>query len=212
MQETPQERQEAARVRRRLLNLGEILAIAAVVISGLTLWNSYSERTHSEAQKTADEAQSVRKAATLTLRATPDKDGRVLTLTARGDDQSIQGQTIRFPSSLKLPATETSGDARIERGWFDDALVKARRDAGAPGDVAGDARLPVLIDTRFLANGDPHRDRAVYEIGYATSHSLIGGTSVHLKGLSRITAVPDDTAGQKKVDARWKALLPAVKP
>ena len=60
MQETPQERQEAARVRRRLLNLGEILAIAAVVISGLTLWNSYSERTHSEAQKTADEAQSAR--------------------------------------------------------------------------------------------------------------------------------------------------------
>ena len=211
MQETPQERQEAARVRRRLLNLGEILAIVAVAISGLTLWNSYSERTHSEAQKTADEAQSVRKAATLTLKATPDKDGRVLVLVARGDDQSIQGQTIRFPSSLKLSAAATSGDARIERGWFDDALVKARRDAGATGDVAGDARLPVLVDTRFLADGDAHRDRAVYEIGYSTSRSLIGGTSVHLKGVSRITAVPNDAAGQKKVDAMWTALLPAPK-
>ena len=36
----PVEKHEAARARRRWLTLAEILGVAAVLISGLTLWNS----------------------------------------------------------------------------------------------------------------------------------------------------------------------------
>ncbi len=32
---------EAAAIRRRWINLGEVLAVIAVLISALTLWNSY---------------------------------------------------------------------------------------------------------------------------------------------------------------------------
>lgn len=208
MSETPQERAEAARVRRRWLNLGEILAIGAVAISGLTLWNSYAERKSNEAEHASESAQSAKKAVVMTLRSSTDKDGKTLTLAPRAENQAIQSQTILFPTSLGLSPAETSGDGRIERGWFDSALVKARRAAGVE-DKLGDAKLPVVIETHYLADGDPQVDRAVFELGYATSHSFIGGTEVHLRGLARAGAAASEAAGQKQIDAIWKARMPA---
>jgi len=196
---------EQARVRRRWLTLGELLAIAGVAISGLALWNTYGERTATEAKQSAETAATVRKAATLVLRATPDKDGRTLALSPRADAQAIQSQTIAFPTALGLSPIETSGDARIERGWLEEALVKARRAAGVKAETVGDARLPLLVTTRFLADGDPHTDRAVYQLGYLAEHGFLSGTSIRLRGLSREAAAASDAAGRKQVDALWQA-------
>jgi hypothetical protein len=206
MTETPQERAEAARVRRRWINLGEILAIVAVAISALTLWNSYSERKSSEAAHKAESTQSARKAAILTLRAVADKDGATLALTPRADNQAIQSQTISFPTALGLSPAETSSDARIERRWFEAALVKARKAAGVE-DRIGDARVPVVIETQYLADGEAETDRAVFELGYATTHSLLGGTEIHLRGVSRVGPVGKQAPGQKKIDALWQARM-----
>jgi len=210
MAETPNERAEAARVRRRLLNLGEVVAILAVLISGLTFWNSYRERTNSEAEHAQEASESAKKAATLTLKAVPDKEGRTLALTPRSDTQAIQSQTIFFPAALGVSAAETSSDARIDRDWFAGALVKARKAAGIE-EKPGDARLPVVIETHFLADSDPHIDRALYEVGYNSSHSLLGGTEIHLKGLSRSGAVKSRDAGQKQIDAIWATRMAAKK-
>jgi len=206
MSETPQERAEAARVRRRWINLGEMLAIVAVAISALTLWNSYSERKSSEAEHKTESVQSARKAVILTLRTNADKDGATLSLSPRADNQTIQSQTVSFPTSLGLSPAETSGDARIERDWFSAALVKARKAAGV-ADKLGDARMPVLIETRYSADGDDHTDRSIFELGYATSHSLLGGTEVHLRGLSRSGAAASMAGGQKTIDASWQARM-----
>ncbi len=208
MAETPQERAEAARVRRRLLNLGEVIAILAVVISGLTLWNSYRERTNAEAEHAQESQQSAKKATTLILKATPDKDGKTLALAPSADEQAIQSQTIYFPAKLGVSPAETSSDARIEKNWFESALVSARKEAGAEA-TPGDARMPVMIETHYLTDGDAHVDRAVYELGYVTSHSLIGGTDVHLRGLSRTGAVKNEDTGQKQIDAIWATRMAA---
>lgn len=210
MSETPQERAEAARVRRRWINLGELVAILALVISGLTLWNSYRERTNSEAEHATETAQTAKKATVLTLKASPDKDGRTLAIVARSDDQSIQNQKVSFPAKLGLSPAETSGDARIDRNWFASALVAARKEAGV-SDAPGDARVPVLIETHFLVDGEAHQDLAVYEVGYATTHGFLTGTDIHLRGLSRIGAVKNADAGQKQIDALWATRTAAKK-
>ena len=210
MSETPQERAEAARVRRRWINLGELVAVLALVISALTLWNSYRERTTNEAEHAQESAQSAKKATTLILKASADKDGRTLALAPRAEEQAIQSQTVYFPSKLGVSPAETSSDARIEKSWFENALVSARKDAGAEA-TPGDARMPVLIETHYLTDGDAHVDRAVYEVGYVTSHSLIGGTDVHLRGLSRTGAVNSDVAGQKQIDTVWATRMAAKK-
>ena len=200
----PDDSEEAARVRRRWLTLGEILGIAAVVISALTFWNSYSERRHAEPEQQADRDRSSRAAATLLLGATTEAGDRALALSSQAEGQSIESQTIRFPAALGLSPVETTGNARIERYWFATALIKARRASGMKEET-GDARLPVLIESRFLADGDTHVDRAAYVIGYVVDSGFLAGTRIRLRGLSRIGAAKDVASGQRTIDAAWKA-------
>ncbi len=203
------DRAEAAKVRRRWVTLGEVLGVAAVLISGLTLWNNWSDRRETKAEQAATEQRASAKAAKLVLLAA-DGGKQTLTLKPAAAEQSVQSQTVLFPSALGVSPAATTGEPRIEGGWFDHALVKAREAAGLPDNSRGDERLPVVIVTQFLADGDPHEDVALYDVGYTIAGKFLGGHSVTLRGISLIAKVKRDHA-QARLDARWKTLLPAAK-
>lgn len=195
--ETPQQQAaEAARIRRRWITLGEVLAVAAVVISGLTFWNSYQERSSAEAEKAAEKQAESRKARTLILYAAV--DGRNLNLAPRDTEQAIQGQTILFPSPLGVNAVETV-DPRIEARWIERAADKIGRNAQAR---SGDARLPVAITTRFVSGGETYTDTAIYDVGYRVDEGLLD-TDVELLGLSLVERGTSKNV-QAKLDALWK--------
>jgi hypothetical protein len=195
--ETPQERAaEAAAIRRRWMTLGEVLAVAAVVISGLTFWNSYQERSSSEAERAAEKQAKSEKAQTLILSAKV--DGRNLSLAARDPEQAIQGQTLAFPSSLGVKAIDTV-DPRIEAGWIERAANKIRQDAKSG---SGDARLPVAITTRFVSGGETYTDTAIYDVGYRIDEGLLD-TDVDLLGLSLVERGTAKNV-QQKLDSLWK--------
>lgn len=196
---------EAAAIRRRWISLGEALALIAVAISGLTLWNSWSERRDSAAEKTAEVRQASTRAATLVLMAA-DSGERRLMLKATAADQTIQSQKIVFPTALGAEPAETTGEPRIEAAWFERALIKAREAAKLPDNSRGDERLPVVITTRFLVGGQPHEDVALYDLGYTISGKLLAGHSVTLRGLSLAARVPAASA-QARLDARWQQLF-----
>jgi len=198
---------EAAAIRRRWITMGEVLAVVAVLISGLTLWNSWSERRDSEAVKTAEARHASTKAATLVLSA--DAGKRTLALKPVTPEQSVQSQKILFPAALGAAPAETTGEPRIEAGWFESALIKAREKAHLPDNSRGDERLPVAITTRFLVDGIAHDDVALYDIGYTISGRLLSGHSVTLRGLSLVSHLRSGSA-QAKLDARWKTLFPAA--
>jgi hypothetical protein len=204
------EKAEAAAIRRRWITLGEVLAVVAVVISGLTLWNSWSERSSTQTEKVAEAKQSSTKAVTLILRARASGNGRTLDLSPTSAEQSVQSQTIRFPAALGADPAETTGEPRIESGWFEAALKKAREKAGMPDDSRGDERLPVAITTQYLVDGDAHQDVAIYDVGYTISGRWLGGHSVTLRGISLVSHAKESSA-QAKLDARWKAMLPPAK-
>ena len=195
---------EAAAIRRRWITLGEMLAVAAVLISALTLWNSYSERAHSEASRNAEERKAATRAETLLIKATPADGGRRLTLAALNPEQTIQSQTIAFPSALGTSPVETTGDARIEAGWFGEALRKARKAKGRPDESKGDERLPLAITTRYLVDGKLLTDVALYDIGYVLEGHLLGGSTVRLRGLSLRRRLDAASAGPA-LDAAWPA-------
>lgn len=198
---------EAAAIRRRWITLGEVLAVIAVTISGLTLWNSWSERSETKAAKQAEAQQSSTKAATLVL-VTEDGGKRTLALRPASADQTVQSQKLLLPAALKLTPVETTGEPRIEAKWFENALVKAREAAHLPDNSRGDERLPVAIVTRFLSNGVPHDDVALYDIGYTVSGRFLGGHSVTLRGLSLVTHAKAAEA-QSRLDQRWARLHPS---
>lgn len=197
---------EAAAIRRRWITLGEVLAVVAVVISALTLWNNWSERSDSEAIKAADAHKQSRRAVTMVL-VSNSVGGSELALTPASSEQSVQSQTILFPSALEVDPAETTGEPRIEAGWFQSELKKARNAAGLPDNSRGDERLPVVITTRFLVDGETHEDVALYDIGYSVSGRLLTGHDVTLRGVSLVSRVKAGDA-QAKLDARWKRLFP----
>lgn len=201
MSETPKEKAESARIRRRWVTLGEVLAVAAVGISGLTLWNSYTERQDERVEKAGEAAKASVANRTLLLKAVADRSAERLDLTPLRAEQSLQGQTVTFPTALGVTPVDTTGDARIESGWFDDALVKARKTSGLPAETRGDEKLPVLLTTRYLADGVLMTDHAIYDIGYATDTAFLSGTDVRLRGLSLVARVKGED--RKRLDALW---------
>jgi hypothetical protein len=200
---TAAERREAARIRRRWITFGEVLAVIGVLISGLALWDSYSERRSTAAEraaeKAAEKAQHSSAARTLVLK--PEGEGRLIRLAPHNPDQAIQGQTLLFPTAFGLGAIDAT-EPRIEAEWVKRGLKAAHeKDPKVPGD----ARVPVAITTRFVAGGDSYADTALYEVGYKESGGgLFGGTNVELKGLALIGRVKAGQA-QARLDALWKS-------
>lgn len=197
---------EAAAIRRRWITLGEVLTVIAVTISGLTLWNSWSQRNDTEASRVAEASQAADKAGTLVLLATGSGDEELI-LKPASPDQSVQGQTIAFPAPLGLAPVETTGEPRIEAGWFEHALKKARNVTKLPDDSRGDAKLPILVTTHFLVNGKGHRDVSLYDVGYTITGRWLGGHRLALRGVSLVSR----NATARALDTRWKQLLETEK-
>lgn len=185
----------------RWLTLAEILGVTALVISALTLWNSYTEHRDSVATRTAEDRKEIERARTLVLKAVRERDGDRLALNAAGD-QVIQGQTITFPKAIGVDPVDST-DPRIEAHWFADGLKKARRDAGEDEKLRGDARVPVAITTRFTADGEIAEDVTLYDVGYVIDSGLLG-SSIKLRGLSLIGR-SSAKAAPARLDALWSA-------
>jgi hypothetical protein len=198
--ETRADAAEAAAIRRRWITLGEILAVIAVLISGLTLWNSYQERSSSEAERTAERKQQAAKSKALVLRG--DSGRKKMILAALDPGHAVQSQTVLFPSALGVDAVEDLVEPRIEAGWIKEAANKARKAVGADGR-AEDRRMPVAIVSRFVSGGRTYTDAAIYDVGYRREGNLLGGSEIDLLGLSMVERVSPGTA-QARLDAVWK--------
>lgn len=198
--ESNADRAEAAAIRRRWITLGEILAVIAVLISGLTLWNSYQERSSSEAERAAEKKQQAAKTKALVLRG--DSGRKKMILTTLDPGHAVQSQTILFPSALEVDAVEDLVEPRIEAGWVKEAANKARK-VGAAGGRAEDRRMPVAITSRFVSGGQTYTDSAIYDVGYRREGNLLGGSEIDLLGLSLVERVTPQNA-QARLDSLWK--------
>jgi hypothetical protein len=187
----------------RWLALSEIVAVAAVVIAGLGYWDSHRERAqeaHEKAEaareKRAEEtAKAVRQSFILTGQPAGDR----IRLAAVNPDQVIQTQTLVFPTPVRGDDVQTTGNPRLERGWFDAGLKKARRGGGDSG------RLPVGVVTTYIEDGQTRADRSIYFVGYTLKDRMLRGHEVQLDGLSVARRnVPGDL--QKAVDALWEGV------
>lgn len=197
--ETRSQQAEAAAIRRRWITLGEILAVIAVLISGLTLWNSYQERSSSEADRAAEKKQQAAKSQALVLRG--DSGRKKMILNALDPGHALQSQTIAFPSPLGVDPVADLVEPRIEAGWIKEAASKAKKAGG--GRDAEDRRMPVAITSRFVSGGQTYTDAAIYDVGYRREGNLLGGSEIDLLGLSLVERVKPGAA-QARLDALWK--------
>ena len=140
--QTPEERKEAAAIRRRWITLGEVLAVIGVLISGLALWNSWSERSAAEKARAAEKAQQANVSRTLLLK--PSGGGKRLALAAHDPDQAIRARAD-LPSASPW-AFETTEQDRAE--WVKRAIKKAHGRTRRCGDARCRGPLPTASRRR----------------------------------------------------------------
>lgn len=191
--------EEARAKRRRWITLAEGVAVAGVVIGGLTLWNNVSERRTADADRAAASASAERAKAALAIVATPDGGGERLVLSAA--DRRIERIAVTFPPALKVADRSAVGDTAIDAGWVRAPLL-AVTDGGAD-DLEG--RLPVAITATWFEGDTERHSSAIYDLVFATGGRMIGGRSLKLKALARREAATGGVG--RRLDTLWAAEL-----
>jgi hypothetical protein len=198
------------RVPLRWLTLAEVVGVAALVIAGLGYWDAHRERAQ-EAQDraaAARERQAEAKAGalkhTFLMTGAAQGAGDLIRLAPTRAEQVIQTQTVIFPTAVRTDPVQTTGNPRIERGWFEDGLKKAQHDRKHAQKAGDEGRLPVGFVTTYIEDGQVRTDRSVYELGYSLHDRFLRGPRVELDGLSLARrGVGGDL--QPEVDRLWPA-------
>ncbi len=168
MTETPE---TPAETRRRWINIGEIVAVAGLIISALALWNSWkndgSNTTIVEEQPTA---------IPLTLRGVAEDDGKTLVLTPVESNQALQSMTL---SVRGKPPVAVDSDGQLSASdlapLVTDVDEKSKR-----------GTLSITADVRYVELGKDRRGGGRYVISYRWADGgLFGGKSLRLTGIRR---------------------------
>ena len=169
MRETP-DTATKKRSRLRWVTLGETIAIAALIISGLGLWREFT--------KPDEKPVIVEKQASipLRLRGRPTDEGRSLEITPVEASHALQSLTITAGASK----IETGSDAELDARSVENALGKSAKE----GD--GAHRIRVRIEARYVEAGADKTAAGSYVLTYRWgAGGLLGGHSLRLVGLSR---------------------------
>ncbi len=167
MSESP----ESKRSRLRWVTLGEAIAIAALMLSGLGLWREWNK-----ADDKPVVVEKERATIPLGLRGKVLDDGRSLEISPIEDSHALETLVI----AAKGTEIELGSDGDLSAGSVEDALGKADKDA------KGTQRLPVRITAKYVEAGADKSATGSYAISYKWEGSgLLGGKSLRLVGLSR---------------------------
>jgi hypothetical protein len=195
----------------RWLSLAELVGIVAVAIAALGYWDNHRERAQTDRERAAAEQEKTAEAKAGALKlsflmtGTPEGSGDRLRLATVHPEQVIQTQSLSFPSDVRGDAVQTTGNPRIEAGWFDAGLDKALH---ARGSKQHQGRLPVGVVTVFIEDGQTKTDRALYLVGYSLRPRVLRSDKVELEGLSLVRrGVGEDI--QAAADALWARQAPA---
>ena len=205
MSETPAERAEAAKARRRWITLAEAVAVAGVLIAALSLYLGWSERREDAAAKQAQQSAATRKASTARLVGKIEDGGERVTLSDPAQP-AVASIHVSFPRALDIAAQSTIVPPRIEARWIDRPLLKLT-DGGADA-VRG--RVPVLIAATIAEGDTPAVDRAIYDVVFATEGHTLGGRTLALEGVVFRGRVRGDATA--RLDALWAVEAKRLKP
>ena len=168
------EQEKARRARLRWINLGEAIAIAALVISGLGLWHQWQKDETPSGPATVVEK---REAIPLTLRAKAVDEGRALEIVPVENSHALQSLTVRIEGAKPI---EIGSDGQLDAGAVEAALPDRSR--ASKGRQAVSAR----IETRYVEMGKDKTTSGTYRLSYRwEGGGLFGGRSLRLVSLSR---------------------------
>ncbi len=190
---------EAAAIRRRWITLAEIVAIAGLVISGVSLWMSWSDRRTDAQQRQIEKASETNARTLVLLTGTPERGGERLAL--KDASHPVQSIEVRFPTALGVSPQTSALEPRIEANWFSTAILAATD----KGPDVQQGRLPVLITSSYWDADQQRHDSAIYDIVWASEGRLLRGRKLKVRGLM----LHERTAAPARLDVLWAREKPA---
>ena len=162
-----------SRSRRRWVTFGEIIGVAALIISALGLWITWRGTQDDKPTRVVEQRQAI----PLTLRGSAVRDGRELVLAPVEPGHALESLTL---SIATLPPIEVGSDGRLDAGDVEAVLKDRDRDRKGAGKV------PVRIAARYVEMGAERGGGGAYVLRYRwEGGGLFGGRSLRLVGLSR---------------------------
>ena len=159
--------------RKRWISLGESIALAALVVSGLGLWLTWKSSIEDKPTRVVEQRQAI----ALTLRGEIEGDGRALVIEPVEASHGLQSVTVTPKDGDPI---ELGSDGRLAAGDLERALGKQAR------EQKGIQSVRVRIDAHFVEAGTDRRGGGQYRIRYRwEGGGLFGGRSLRLLGLSR---------------------------
>ena len=160
--------------RRRLIPLGELIALAALIVSGLGVWIAWESSKNSGPAQVIEHRTSV----PLALRGSIDERGDTLVLTPADPNHALESIVVKIAGAAPI---ELGGDGRLQASAVEAAL-KSRENE--PKDKP--LRVRMQLDTRYVESGADRRASGDYVLRYKwEGGGLFGGRSVRLIGFSR---------------------------
>lgn len=156
------------RSRLRWVTLGEAIAIAALVLSGLGLWHEWGKQESKPA--VTEKPASI----PLALRGKVTKEGRELEISPIEDSHALQSLSVIIGSTR----IELGSDGELDSEDVEAAIGEVGRDEGTH-------RLPVRIAARYVEAGADKTATGSYTLSYRWKDRLIGSSSLRFTGLSR---------------------------
>ena len=165
---------ESERQRRRWITVGELIALAALIVSGLGVWISWKSSDNDQPTRIVEQRQPI----PLTLRARREDDGGKLEISPVEPSHALESLTVTFPGASPI---EVGSDGELDASDVQSAL-KGRDDEPKEKTLSVRAR----IDAHYVETGKERRSSGTYTLRYMwKGGGLFGGRSLHLLGLSR---------------------------
>jgi hypothetical protein len=163
-----------ARARRRWITFGELIALAALMVSAVGVWIAWKGSNQDKPTRVVEQRSSV----PLALRGTTDSDGRTLTIMPADPSHGLESLKVTIKGASPI---EVGSDGRLTASDVQSALGGRDKEAK---DVTHS--VPVRIDARYVEAGADRRGGGTYVLRYKwEGGGLFGGRSLHLVGLSK---------------------------
>jgi hypothetical protein len=157
--------------RRRLINLGELIAIAALAVSAFGVWIAWKSNSEDKPTRVVEQRQAI----PLTLRGTVQNEGRALAIEPVEQSHALESLTLTIKGASPI---ELGSDGKLDASSVESAI--------GDKDAKGTRSLPVRIDARYVEMGKDRRGGGSYVLRYRwEGGGLFGGRSLRLTGFGR---------------------------
>jgi len=168
MSETESER------RRRWITVGELIALAALIVSALGVWISWKSSDGEKETRIVEQRQAI----PLTLRGKREDDGTRMEISPVESTHALESLSITLPGASPI---QVGSDGELEASDVASAL-KGHENEAKDRTFAVRAR----IDARYVEMGKDKRASGTYTLRYMwKGGGLFDGRSLHLVGLGR---------------------------